>query len=364
MITTKLEQPDDGDADVGYPRLVSFPQGLPRDADQLDIELYKKGAGKKRKRLLITEAGSIEYRGVDFGEGSMKTDLCKFAVGVLDKASMQMRVYPADHIFVMKQQFKTNENLQKLSTLTYMERRQSLTEEFGSRKKKRALSAAQSNQISAENISGAGAVEMAMSDSIVDNDRLESDEAIGMVDAAEAALEENRRKLLPPYDESARSAKEVYPVSGLISNRNYDSLLRTYDSIMEELAEGRTDLYEGTMISRMVLLASLQGYFSAFDESEVVFSALSSALPHSLGDKIDSTRAEIVRKKLSLIFLLHFAMRYTIKLASNTHGILRDDVDESLSDAPKDVLKQLNASYAQTKMKNKKAVISVTKQDM
>lgn len=74
------------------------------------------------------------------------------------------------------------------STLTAPERRKSLIEEFGSKKKKRALRAAASNTISAENISGAVALESALYNSNMNDINQE------LVDAAEEALSKSASK--------------------------------------------------------------------------------------------------------------------------------------------------------------------------
>eukprot|EP00600_Ochromonadales_sp_CCMP1393_P012835 CAMPEP_0175007980 /NCGR_PEP_ID=MMETSP0005-20121125/6725_1 /TAXON_ID=420556 /ORGANISM="Ochromonas sp., Strain CCMP1393" /LENGTH=129 /DNA_ID=CAMNT_0016263507 /DNA_START=313 /DNA_END=702 /DNA_ORIENTATION=- len=78
-----------------------------------------------------------------------------------------------EHIYVMRPEVSSssssNNNYSNASkrpstaSMDYAQRRQSLTEEFGSRKKKRALVAERSNTILAENISGAKSIGIMLS---------------------------------------------------------------------------------------------------------------------------------------------------------------------------------------------------------
>ncbi|RYG97952.1 hypothetical protein EON65_52090 [archaeon] len=72
-------------------------------------------------------------------------------------------LYPTDHIYVLRPNLEAlvaaqaaslaaPSLTQRLSTASASERRESLTNEFGSKKKKRALQAMKSNIISSENI--------------------------------------------------------------------------------------------------------------------------------------------------------------------------------------------------------------------
>lgn len=72
-----------------------------------------------------------------------------------------MELLPTDHVYVLRPNIQRLSEMgdgklaARLSTATASERRESLTNEFGSKKKKRALQAMKSNIISAENISAA-----------------------------------------------------------------------------------------------------------------------------------------------------------------------------------------------------------------
>ena len=145
-----------------FPSIVSYPQGLPSNYEDCQIIAGKKGDGKSAKTIVLSQGGSksVQYRGTDFGENASSKNCCKFAVGVRNKTTGAIQIIKTDHVFVMRpnvdnERTKASRN----SSMTYNERKSGLTEEFGSRKKKRAQAAAQSNIISAENISGASALE-------------------------------------------------------------------------------------------------------------------------------------------------------------------------------------------------------------
>ena len=96
-------------------------------------------------------------------------DTNQFAIVVYNEQTKKFKIHIADHVYALRSA-PTEETFNsstsdgaagnsKDSTLTAPERRKSLIEEFGSKKKKRALRAAASNTISVENISGAVALE-------------------------------------------------------------------------------------------------------------------------------------------------------------------------------------------------------------
>lgn len=100
-------------------------------------------------------------------------DTNQFAIVVYNEQTRKFKIHIADHVYALRSAptedaFNSSASdgiaagNSKDSTLTAPERRKSLIEEFGSKKKKRALRAAASNTISVENISGAVALENAL----------------------------------------------------------------------------------------------------------------------------------------------------------------------------------------------------------
>ena len=118
--------------------------------------------GRKMKKNIIGSLNGIQYIGMDYGDNNWKRNLNAYALGILDEENHTMTAIPVDHIFVMRPTFPDKTvKITKTTSLdgNYAERRQSLTDEFGSKKKQRALKAAQSNTILAENISGSDTVQ-------------------------------------------------------------------------------------------------------------------------------------------------------------------------------------------------------------
>lgn len=138
-----------------YPLLVSFPQGVPQHHTEMSIVVGRKQSGKTTKTVVKSSFDKVGYKGADYGEYTTKKDSCKYAVGVYDEKTKKLKLIRTDHVFVMKPHVETRTVVPRNSTMDYAQRRQSLTDEFGSKKKKRALAAEKSNTILTENISGA-----------------------------------------------------------------------------------------------------------------------------------------------------------------------------------------------------------------
>ena len=151
------------DAEVDdFPKIVSFPRGVPENVEEMQINVAQKQTSKKVKSIVTSKVNGISFKGTDFGD-SVKPDGCKYAVAIHDVKSNKIRLVSANHIYGLEPDFSSFIAAPaRQSTMTYSERKKSLTEEFGSSKKKRAMKAAASNVISAENIAGAVALENAL----------------------------------------------------------------------------------------------------------------------------------------------------------------------------------------------------------
>jgi hypothetical protein len=147
-----------------YPLIASFPLGVPNESNDMSLSVGQKQSGRSTKTSVITNLNGIKYKGTNYGEFNDKKDSCRFAVGIYNEQTGKFKITKTDHVFVMKPVFSHKTmNPERNSTMSFMERKNSLTAEFGSRKKKRKMQAALSNKISAENISGANAVENVLS---------------------------------------------------------------------------------------------------------------------------------------------------------------------------------------------------------
>lgn len=143
-------------ADV--PLLVSFPQGVPVNAADMKFVVGKKEVGNKTKatqHMVQANMPGIKYSGSDVGEHNSKRNCHKLAVAVYNSKTNEFKLYPTNHTYILRPQAQNAAVTAPRSSLSNAARRETLTQEFGSKKKKRAMQAAKSNTISAENISGA-----------------------------------------------------------------------------------------------------------------------------------------------------------------------------------------------------------------
>ena len=126
-----------------FPRLVSFPGGVPLPSESLQLAVDQKGEGKKRRRQVTCALSGLSYVGIDHGDAhNPKYNLCKYAVAKLDAGTGVMTLYPADHVYALRPHLISGgaaAEPERLSGMTADERRKSLTEEFGSSKKKPAI---------------------------------------------------------------------------------------------------------------------------------------------------------------------------------------------------------------------------------
>lgn len=289
------------------PLLLSFPLGVPNDVDDMDIFIGAKGKGKKRKHVVRATLNGAEFKGDDTNKDH---DYCKFALGVVTAGSKEMKIYRADHIFVLEPQLSQyiqtpEDNLE----MTNMDRKKSLTEEFGSRKKKRALKAAESNRISSANIVGATAVEETMA-----NEMEEVDPTVMLINAADEALEKNRGELLPPYDVTANDLEEAYPYDSFVPADLQAALKASYDSIRDP--------------------SSLRDVLRSEHDFETVRLSLS-RLPilqedSSEGSKSLKKAKKLHRSMMTKAILLQFMLRFYLKLLSSfdREGIREDIIRE------------------------------------
>ncbi|RYG97951.1 hypothetical protein EON65_52085 [archaeon] len=81
----KVEKP------LPHPTIVSFPQGLPINADELEVVAGKKGKDRNEKIQVIVQhpdhtRSKVVYKGGNFGESAKNKNCYKYAVGVVDSS--------------------------------------------------------------------------------------------------------------------------------------------------------------------------------------------------------------------------------------------------------------------------------------
>lgn len=79
----KVEKP------IPHPTIVSFPQGLPLNVDELEVIAGKKGKDRNEKIQVIAQqpeyaTSKVVYKGGNFGESAKNKNCYKYAVGVVD----------------------------------------------------------------------------------------------------------------------------------------------------------------------------------------------------------------------------------------------------------------------------------------
>jgi hypothetical protein len=169
---------------AGAPLLVSFPGGVPafqlNEMDVVASRLIATKSGGAKTRIKVT-LDNLMYEGNDFGENAAKKDVYQYAIGIIRKDDdSKLHIYPAGHPYSLRTKPKTFASKTARSSMTNMERRESLTQEFGSKKKKSQVRAAKSNLISAENISGAKDLRTMVTDNApeMDEDLLQTAEDV------------------------------------------------------------------------------------------------------------------------------------------------------------------------------------------
>jgi len=143
-----------------FPIVVSFPQGIPADSEDLCIEVRRQEKGKYSKQVVSVSGPEVRLSGCDFGDFSREKNTANFAIGVWDERTGQLSLHSTDHVYSLRTTHLEENSISELSKPeNAVKRRKTLTTEFGSKKKKRAMQAAESNTISVENISGASAIQ-------------------------------------------------------------------------------------------------------------------------------------------------------------------------------------------------------------
>jgi hypothetical protein len=254
---------------------LSFPLGVPGDVDDMELLAQaRQTTGKKKRKqqyrvrgILATSGYTLEFAADDFQDGA---DLCRFAVGVVEAGSAEMTVHKADHIFLMRPKLgQFAEAPEATGEMSYADRKKSITEEFGSRKKKRALKAAESNRISTENIAGADAVEFAITDALMQLGGGDGDDDGGntavVLNAAADALEKNRTLNLPPFNREAQTLEDAYPLDGLVPQAVADAMKQSYTEMDDPDTFIRTVLQESAFETVRLVAAQIPDLVASAD---------------------------------------------------------------------------------------------------
>ncbi len=235
------------------PVLVSFPHGRPRQADTLAFQCHatdSKGGQRRRRLRLSAETEHVAYTAEQPAVTRKAT--AKYMVGVYRKDSQEVVLYPVEAIVAMGQRVHVRnaageilrdakeeedeseaeegegdgEDGEKKASLTYAERRKSLVDTFGTKKKRRVMQSQEENRISASGVVGLNALGGFLADSLKEVQK-EAAEAKQALTPAEAS----RATLLPPYNAQARSVEKVYVARKMLGGPE------VWESVAQEVEE-------------------------------------------------------------------------------------------------------------------------------
>lgn len=176
------------DRPVDAPLLVSFPQGVAATSSTMHFTVMKNN--KKQQTVVKANHNSIKYRGTNAGEHSSKKNCHQLAVAVFNPKTNELKLHPCNHAYILRPEPEQASTSSGKPAVTAATRRETLTNEFGSKKKKRALQAAKSNTISAENISGATELE----GNLFTTDAAEVEAKAELIEAAEKIIQKSKKK--------------------------------------------------------------------------------------------------------------------------------------------------------------------------
>ncbi len=213
--------------------VLSFPDGVPDHGDDMNI--------KRKRNSIVSNLNNVKYETT----GDSAND-CNYLIGIMNKKKNELLLLPTDGISIMKPSFIDEDFYPiplKLSTMTNDERRASLTEEFGSSKKKRAVKAQESNLILSENIAGNKVLSNVMVSQYTDTP---------ILDAGKDALQLFRETLLPKFNADADDVKDIFPMNDLIPSNVSFALEQHYDEKYQVRTHSLIYLYFPLLINSLV----------------------------------------------------------------------------------------------------------------
>lgn len=232
--------------------LVQFANGTIQTPKDVRFTLYRneddKTPATKRQRILAADTPRLSYVGNNYSSETKTSPLCKYFIGVLNKATGKMEVYDAEHI-KMRPVLETDNSMSKQiedvadpSTRTYREKVDALIEAFGTNRQKRALSSRKLNQVGSETLNKA--MVKAAEDIIENKGKTE------LVKEAMDTNEELASIFLPSCDASADKPENVYKFDDLISPVEFEALesvSAAFKNITPEELQQMTEKKEHTL---------------------------------------------------------------------------------------------------------------------
>uniref|UniRef100_UPI00358E334F DNA-directed RNA polymerase I subunit RPA49 isoform X2 n=1 Tax=Myxine glutinosa TaxID=7769 RepID=UPI00358E334F len=203
--------------------LVDFTNGTLRHGSELGFARYQHcetdSLNKRSQEMLVAESNGICYVGQNFGpDVPSASRLCRYFVGVLNKNRSKLKVCDAQ-IFRMVPKIPGEMNhtpLQNSLESTFREKVDLLTEAFGSHRRKRALSSRRLNVVGSEKLEQAVAAAA--------HQVIEEKGAEALSNEVSHAKNTEQLTYLPPCCPGADSVAEIYSLSGLILEHEFQAI--------------------------------------------------------------------------------------------------------------------------------------------
>ncbi|KAJ3528889.1 hypothetical protein NM688_g7932 [Phlebia brevispora] len=212
------------------PLLASFPAIQPPKSTPFRVYL-RKGKEAPEDTLLVGETDTVEFVSTD--EAQTAAAGCSYLVGVYDKRTKTTTLRPAP-LHILSRQVKALKRLKpiQVSTEERMKQRNLLGETFGTKKAKAAIRAQERNRVDIDAMQGvAGHLQERIEENTgsLPTQGISASATIeavltGYVLAEEAKAVADSSRLIPPYDEGATRADDVYKLHSIVPEAEFNAL--------------------------------------------------------------------------------------------------------------------------------------------
>lgn len=199
-------------------------------AKEIQLTLYKdqrKGRKFKERDILTAESCSLTYSSEHTMELMESQNLMKYVVGVYDPENDEMSIHHASK-FLLKPVLLTNFGQGNQSKgMTYMQKKDQLTEAFGSKKGKRVIHIRKENKVDSD------ALETKV------NNLAETIKVEQIAPVTESRTFGGMYDLHPPFDKEAQTPADVYDIDSIIPPEEMDALQAPAQELFDS---SRTDV--------------------------------------------------------------------------------------------------------------------------
>ncbi|SPQ97922.1 unnamed protein product (mitochondrion) [Plasmodiophora brassicae] len=192
-----------------HPQLLTFPSGIPADVVSKSMRFSLSTSGDAKETILESSGDcAFNYRGSVRKDDPQAT---RFAIGIFDPDAGTVTLSSQGiNLFTMQREPRDSMLEHDRSGSTYAETKRLLIDDFGSKKRKRAMKSADMNRIDVEEATAQGAIQQAL---------IAGKSSIGNVPSADAV-----REFLPPYDANALDTRDIYPLDDIITTEQRCSI--------------------------------------------------------------------------------------------------------------------------------------------